>query len=143
MKQKTLSQIAYDLVLDHAKFDNGMGQYNLHVSDLPDFTQHEFAATIMAREDGYASEATGPDNAAYEKTMLPALLKYLQNSTDRDEEIEFNNAWRDGVTSYMTRKMQELIDDALQEYNSDEGFTYDPASDLPTRTVDREVSIWW
>lgn len=113
---------AHRIVCDHAAYNDDIGQYDLTVSDLPDFIRHEFAAKIMSAESDYANEATGADNIAYEKTMLPALLKFLQNTTDRDLEIEFTNAWRDGITSYVTEKMQELIDDALVDYNHSVGF---------------------
>src|SRR6476646_7285070 len=98
MKKQILSRIAYDIILCHAKFDNLSRQYILSLSDLPDFVRHELAAEIISREPNYAHEANGPDNDAYESTMLPALLTYLKNTTDRDAEIEFNNAWREGVT---------------------------------------------
>lgn len=117
-----VQSFAYDLVLNYATYDTLDEFYSLDVSDLPDFTRHEFAEKLISEEPDYANEATGADNDAYEKTMLPALLKFLRNTTDRDLEIEFTNAWRDGVTSYMTSKMQELINDALVEYNGSDGF---------------------
>lgn len=119
-----LQSFAHKIVCDHACYNDDVEQYDLAVSDLPDFIRHEFAAKIMSFDSDYANEANGADNAAYESTMLPALLKFLKNSTDRDLEIQFTNAWRDGVTSYMADKMQELIDVALVEYN-DSGSFYD------------------
>ena len=55
--------------------------------------------------------------------MLPALTRYLKDSTNKDEEIEFNHIWRECVAMYFHAKMQELIDDYLQDYNDDEGYT--------------------
>jgi len=81
------------------------------VDRLPDFVRHEFAALIMSQEEGYASEATGPDNPHWETKMLPALLRYLKNSTDIDEAIEFRDIWRDCVTDYVSPKMQRLLED--------------------------------
>lgn len=78
--------------------------------DLPDFVQHEFAALIMSQDEGYASEANGPDNRHWDTKMLPALLSYLKNSTDRDEAIEFNSIWVDCVTDYVSKKMQDLLE---------------------------------
>jgi len=121
MSIKQLRSFAYSCVVSNATFDGD--QYVLNVNDLDDFVRHEFAAAIMAEDNAYASEACGPDNKLWDSKMLPALFTYLKNSTDRDEEIEFNNTWRDCVTNYCHSKMQELIDNALQEYNSDEGYT--------------------
>ena len=101
--------------------------YSLHVSDLPSFVQNEFAAIIMSDDESYASEATGPDNKHWKTKMLPALDRYLRNSTDRDEAIEFNNVWCDCVTSYVTDKMQELINDSVAEYNCTHGYTHTPS----------------
>jgi len=102
--------------IDHyAKYDKLSDFYSLDVHDLPDFVQHKFAALIMADDEAYASEATGPDNKHWETRMLPALTRYLKNSTDKDEAIEFNRVWRECVTDYMNNKMQELVDDSIPE----------------------------
>lgn len=141
MSRNPLKSFAEDAVSNYATFDKCLKQYTIEVDDLSDFTQHEFAALIMIQEDGYATEANGPDNIAYEKTMLPALLRFLKNTTDRDEEIEFVNAWRDGVTSYLKPSMEKLLEDAVYEYNADRDLLYteEPVSrDKP----DREVNIW-
>jgi FPC/CPF motif-containing protein YcgG len=86
--------------------------YGNCVESLPDFVRHEFAALLMSQEDAYASEATGPDNPQWETKMLPALIRYLKNSTDRDEAIEFNAIWRDCVTQYALQEMQTLLEEA-------------------------------
>lgn len=122
-----LRSFAQECVDMYAKYDKCDDFYSLDVYDLPDFVQHEFAALIMTDNEEYASEATGPDNKHWESKMQPALIRYLQNSTDKDEAIEFNNVWRDCVTDYMKNRMQELLDDALVEYNFDHGFAR-PAS---------------
>jgi hypothetical protein len=87
--------------------------YSLDVQDLPDFVQHEFAAMIMADNNDWASEATGPDNKHWETKMLPALTRYLRNSTDQDEAIEFNSIWRDCVADYLNNHMQKLVNDSI------------------------------
>jgi len=116
-----LERFARDCVNNYATFDNCDEFYSLEVTELPDFMQHEFAALIMAHKDYYAAEATGPDNKYWDSKMLPALNKYLSNSTDKDAQIEFNDVWRDCVTDYMTKEMQALIDDAIYDLNDDGG----------------------
>lgn len=110
-----LQSFARECVANYAKFDPTDGFYSLNLNDLPDFVQHEFAAIIMCDDNAWATEATGPDNRYWESKMLPALTRYLRNSTDRDEAIEFNNIWRDCVSAYMNNKMQELLDDSITD----------------------------
>jgi hypothetical protein len=108
-----IKNFADECVSHYAKYDREDDFYSILIDDLPDFVQHEFAAMIMTSEDEWASEATGPDNKHWDTKMLPALTRYLKNSTDKDEAIEFNNVWRDCVTDYMTNRMQELLEYSL------------------------------
>jgi hypothetical protein len=84
---------------------------------------------IMADDEAYAKEATGPDNKNWESKMLPALTSYLRNSTGKDEAIEFNSIWRDCVTDYMTDHMKELIDDVISDFNYDQCLSKKPNPD--------------
>jgi hypothetical protein len=120
---RELRSFAQECVEHYAKFDGGC--YALDVHELPDFVQHEFAALIISHDEALGSEATGPDNKHWDKKMLPALTKYLKNSTDKDEAIEFNNVWRDCVTDYMASQMQEMLDDCMDDFNSDHGYSFD------------------
>ncbi len=108
-------RFARDCVSCYAKYDHLDGFYSLNTYDLPDFVQNEFAAIIMCDDNAWAVEATGPDNKHWQTKMLPALTRYLKNSTDKDEAIEFNRIWRECVTDYMNTKMQELINDSIPE----------------------------
>lgn len=108
-----LQSFAKECVSHYAKFDRMEGGYHLDVRDLPDFVQHELAGILMSEDNGWASEATGPDNQHWETKMLPALTRYLKNSTNKDEAIEFNTVWRDCVTDYMNNRIQEILDNAV------------------------------
>jgi hypothetical protein len=112
---KQLKNFAKECVSHYAKYNRLDGFYSLNIYDLPDFVQNEFAAIIMCADNAWAVEATGPDNKHWETKMLPALTRYLKNSTDKDEAIEFNNIWRTCVTDYMNKKMQELVDDSITD----------------------------
>jgi hypothetical protein len=113
----TICKFALDCVLDHAYYCNDQEQYTLEVSDLPDFKRHEFAALLMAYEPDFINEACGADNQHFDTKMVPALLNYLRNSTDKDAQIAFTETWRDCTTSYLANVMQEYIDNALVDYN--------------------------
>lgn len=122
-----LRNFAQDCVNHYATYESCDDFYDLDVEELPDFVQHEFAALIMAHDSMLASEATGPDNKHYDNKMLPALLRYLKDSTDKDEGIEFKNIWRDCVTDYLKSTMQGLIEDALSDFNADHGCNHEPS----------------
>ena len=115
-----VSKFVRDLVSHYASYDKMSGGYSVHINDIPEFDLQELAALLISKDDSCASEATSFDNPAYEKTMLPALMRYLKNSTDRDEEIEFNKAWRDGVTSYFYKTIQELLNEECNNKLHDE-----------------------
>ncbi len=122
---KQLRNFAQECIEHYAKFDSGNGFYSLDVYELPDFVQHEFAALIFTDDEALASESSGPDNKHWDKKMLPALMKYLKNSTDKDEAIQFNTIWRDCITDYVSYRMQELLDDCMSDFNSDHGYSFD------------------
>ncbi len=102
-------KFANDLVCEYAKWNSKHNSYLLILNDIPDFELNKFAVKLMSED--LVLEAISPDNPSYNKDMLPTLLKYLNNSTDRDEEIEFVRTWRESITSYFYPHMQKLIDD--------------------------------
>ncbi len=120
-----VQSFARECVSHYAKYTEMDNFYSLDVQDLPDFIQNEFAAIIICDDNACACEATGPDNKHWESKMLPALTKYLKNSTDKDEAIEFNKIWRECVTSYIAPKMQEILDNCMSDFNSDHGYSFD------------------
>lgn len=138
---KQTRSVADGLASHYAKFDTVLSQYTIELSDLADFDRHALAASIMAEDDSRASEATGPDNPAYDKKMLPALLRFMKNTTDRDEEIEFVKEWRDGIADYFSNSMQELLDEQVYNMNSDHGLLYSEDPGCP-RDAGQETSIW-
>jgi hypothetical protein len=117
-----VNNFAYDCVVGYATYDDLDEFYSLDVTDLPDFVRHEFAAMIMASDDNYANEACGADNKMWDDKMLPALIKYLKDSTNKDAEIEFSNVWREATSKYLEGHMQGFIEEALTEYNDSDHF---------------------
>lgn len=119
-----LKEFVYTCVENYSKFDDYINQYTLNTYDIPDFIHHEFTSLILSLDNSLAHEATGIDNDLYEKRMLPALLKLLGNTTDKDNQIEFISAWQTGVTNYTNSIFQEMLDNALQDYNFDKGLLH-------------------
>jgi hypothetical protein len=108
--KQTIS-FARDLVSEYSKFDKFSQSYTIRLEDIHDFDLHEFCALLMSEDESWACEATGPDNPAYEKTMLPALLLFMKHSTNRDKQIEFNKTWSAGIASYFSKSMTELLEE--------------------------------
>jgi len=112
--EETLSFARY-LISHYSVFDKYQDSYVLNMHDMPSFELNEFAYHIMNDNSSLAQEATGPDNPAYETKMLPALMRHLKDSTDKDEKIEFVKEWREGVTSYFYKTMQKILDDLCDD----------------------------
>lgn len=121
---KELRKFIYDVVLTHAKIDRYKNQYNLNFLDLPDFIRFEIVAHILIDDNSWSHEALGPDNNNFNKKMLPSIIKYLLNTTNKDNEIEFVNSWRDSVTDYFKNMINGLIDEALYELNESNNLLY-------------------
>ncbi len=134
--------LASELAHHYATFDTTIKQYIINLSDLADFDRHELAASMMSEDDSLSSEATGLDNPAYTEKMLPALLHFMQNSTDKDEEIEFAREWKEGVTSYFTNHMQELLDEYVYNMNDEQGFLHDEDTG-GKRDAGQEYRSWY
>lgn len=139
MQDNSISSYTKDLVFHYSKYSRLDGCYTLSVSDLPDFEIHKFAALLMTDDESYASESTGADNDDYKKNLLPSLIRYMKDTTDRDEEIEFVKAWRDGVANYFSKKMQELIDEKCNDKLHDE---HNEAGHYAKRHADNGEIYW-
>ncbi len=111
------------LVHSYAKLDSLDKCFSIDIYDIPDFDLHELSALLISQDDSLANESTGADNPFYEKNMLPALIKYMSNTTNKEMESEFNKAWRDGISAYHNLIIVGLLDERLTEYNYDQGYT--------------------
>lgn len=122
----TIRSFARDLVYHYSKLDKVSGCYTLTQSDIPEFDLYELSALIIKQDKDYALEATSVDNPEYLKSMLPALTKYLSNSTDKAIQYDFNQTWVKGIYSYLKRAIGNLLSDMLDEYNDDKGYVHIP-----------------
>ena len=116
---KVTMNFAYDVVSNYAKFDKVEECYYLDIDMIPDSDLSKLAYFIYLDNPDLADEAVGADNSAYTKTMQPALLAYLKDISDRDNEIYFKTVWRDGVTNYARNTMTQLIEEMVTNYNHD------------------------
>lgn len=107
---KSSYSYARDVVEFYAKYDSSNDEYFLKVDKLPEPDVYELCALIMQENRDMSSEALGPDNPMFERSILPSLLCYMKNSTDKDNEIEFLRSIKDSVVHYFSSKMQNIID---------------------------------
>lgn len=114
---KSITKFVDQLVFHYAKYDKHEECYFLDINDIAEFDLHKLSALIMSEDICYASEACGPDNNHFENSMLPALLKYLSNTSNKDNHDDFANTWKEGITSYFNNTMQELLEQRLEQYN--------------------------
>jgi hypothetical protein len=119
---KETLHLASTIVSHYARFDRLSRCYVLDICDVADFDLHEMCASLMKDNSSLSTEATGFDNPAYETSMLPAMIRWLENTTDKDSRIEFEAAWREGILSYFKDIINDLLENELQDYNSDRGY---------------------
>ena len=110
---------AQQLVENHARYDALAECYDLCIDDLYDFDLQKLASLVYMDNPDFATESTGPDNDAYDRHMMPALLIHLKNPLDKDAAIQFNSAWLEGVTNYARNAIDSLLMEELTNYNSD------------------------
>lgn len=112
---KTTRSFAYDLVNAYAKFNGEC--YELDIGDVDEFDLEKITSLMMAEHRDWANEATGPDNPAYEDSMLPALLIYLEDTFSPEAKENFDERWKRGMVSYAWDQIEKLLDEQLNEYN--------------------------
>lgn len=116
-KRMDSSIYSWDLVINKAVYNKDERQYELSVDDLTESQQNEFASLILSDDQWSAAETTGPDNASWLKTMLPALINLLRDSSSKENEQYFLSSWKKGITKYLEFQMQQLINESLSQYN--------------------------
>jgi len=118
---KSIRNFAYDLISHYAKLDALSGSYHYKLKDISDFDLNELVVLIMNENDDMAFDATSPNNPWYEKKMLPALKRHLLLAPDKNEEAQFIIEWREGILNFFLNDIEELLNNAISEYNEDQG----------------------
>lgn len=134
-KSQEIKRYTTGLITEYG-ISNIDGIYTLSVIDIPDDTLEEFASLIIRNNNEYGYEATGADNSQYEKIMQSALINLLADSSNKDKQSDFVQAYKRGVVNYLENIMQELIDHSLSDYNYSVNDKYDDSHkyfNLPVR----------
>jgi hypothetical protein len=117
---RRFSNFVLQLVADYRKFSPKDQEFVIEIDDIPVYELNE-AVSILLEDEGYASEANGADNDAWENTMRPALLCAMRNRNTEAAQKEFAEIWMKCVRGYFDKKIQEELDDHIAEYNHDYG----------------------
>jgi len=105
------------LVNFYSKWDKLSEQYILKIEDVAEFDMHKISSMILANDDDYANSATSFDNPFYGSHMLPSLIKFLDNSCDKQYQNDFLDKWKNGVTTYLGKIINDLLEERLEIYN--------------------------
>lgn len=119
---KQATSFASEIVNNYAKYSRWAQNYILKFNDIPDFDLQELLSFLMAENYGAVVEALGPDNLQFDKKMLPALFKFMQNITDKEVRADFVTAWQEGLLFYFQSHIDDLLAECLSDYNSERGF---------------------
>jgi len=113
--------LADQIVFTYTNFDHVAGCYTFSNEDEPGQSLVELVESMLADDEDFAAQATGPDNPSYYTLMMPAFRKYLRKSYDEDRRIEFMSTWKAEVVNYGRRQAMKLLDERLDEYNEEKG----------------------
>ena len=113
-----LMPLMREFVSNYAKFDRISGCLDLSLHDIPE-TEFDRAVTLLLRDHDIASEATGPDNPAWEKYMVPAIYRKFRNPNADYVDMEMVEEWTNGIREYLIRYISPALDAALEEENHD------------------------
>lgn len=113
----TTVKLMDDIIAGHAYWCSEAEQYDLTFDDLDEINKEELAAQLMIDDTEFACEFTGADNDLFLSKMLPSLIKFLQNTTDKELLHDFAEAWKEGCSLYPRRSVEDLLERRLEEYN--------------------------
>lgn len=108
-----LSNYAQQLVSTYANYKTD--QYQLNLSDLPEDAQYELARLYIEVTDRETSECVYGNDLSINNEYTCALLNMLNNDCQETRE-HFAEVTLKNVVTYYKKSLQEVIDDACNEY---------------------------
>jgi len=117
---KHLRFIAYEIFSNYCRYDEDYQGWWLEIENVPETDLQRLASSIYLENPDYAFEATSVENDSFDNNMVPSLITYLMNSTNKDNEIEFKKEWLSGMTSYAMPIIKKLLNEARDDYNHEE-----------------------
>lgn len=109
------------LIKSYCYFDQLSKSYEVNIRSIAEWDMDKVVAMMMADNLDLATEATSIDNPEFEKSMLPALTKYLSRSFSSEIQKEYVAAWKKGIFKYMENRIERLFEERLELYNEEQG----------------------
>lgn len=117
MNSPQVKKMVATLVDWYATRDTGL--LVLDPKDIPESDLNNLAGLILSQDDMRASEANGPDNDDWDKSMLPALIRTMQHQKNGYNMEEFHDIWTAGVRNYLMPVIKKMIAERLECLNED------------------------
>jgi hypothetical protein len=73
------------------------------------------AVAVLISDPDIAAEATGPDNPAWERYMLPALYRRFKTPNRSYVDMELSEEWTNGVRDYLLRYITPALENEIAE----------------------------
>lgn len=116
---KSVNQLAYNIIAEYSVYDELSELYYFHTSDAPDALLDKLVCRIMIENNELANEAISVDNDCYLTEMLPALQRYLNDTTNLGNQMDYLTIWNHGIRQYFMPTMKQLFADQMDEYTCD------------------------
>jgi tagatose-1,6-bisphosphate aldolase len=107
---KELRNYAYDLVIFYHK------DKTININDIPNDDLDKFCSLIINNDLTFGNEILGSDNNSFDSNILPALINYLKNSSDKCNENLFLDNVKSGIRNYLHHNIVILLDNALEDF---------------------------
>lgn len=115
LNNKEIYNLCSTIVSEYSHYGRYAGNKIINVEDVPEHLLQKLAVLIMKEDAAYAFEAMSVENPSYDRCMLPSFFSFLDDSTDKDNVIEFCKSWRDGVLNYFQPTINKLLQEILSE----------------------------
>lgn len=118
VKSKEVLSFANYLASEYKLYDKDLGYYEIYSKNIPDVLLDELYSLIIKEEPEWAHDAIF-EHEQYEKSFLPALIKYLSNSTDKSNVHDFLETMKSNIRFYMDDLVNEILQQSLQDIMED------------------------
>lgn len=108
------------------------------IDSIPQIDIDRIVAVLLADAD-IAAEATGPDNPAWERYMLPALYRRFKTPGKSYVDMELTEEWTNGVRDYLMRYITPVLEVEITELRRSAGreteLVYDRAKEITVESA--------
>ena len=119
--QQQIARGMNTIVLQYAKYSKPDKLFILEYEYIPLYEIDRLVADCL-EYDMYASEACGPDNPEFGRSMLPALIDAMRDRTMELMKPTLSGKWTAGVRKYFENLMRRELEHALNELNTEQEF---------------------